>query len=139
MKNSVLFLVMFNLLNLTQAQDKWDINKPLEPFKNVTISTDEGTWMNLDVSPDGSQIVFDMLGDIYLMPISGGEAKLQRQLSAQLAQEETCLLDKWLKKDDPFNPWAFDIYSSPSKKSTLKPDWSSDLHRQQIHSHCRDE
>ena len=27
--------------------------------------------MNLDVSPDGKQIVFDLLGDIYVMPIDG--------------------------------------------------------------------
>ncbi|NIT57507.1 MAG: hypothetical protein GWN00_15145, partial [Aliifodinibius sp.] len=40
--------------------------------------TDEGTWMNLDVSPDGSQIVFDLLGDIYLLPIEGGQASLIR-------------------------------------------------------------
>ena len=30
--------------------------------------------MNLDVSPDGRWIAFDLLGDIYLMPITGGEA-----------------------------------------------------------------
>lgn len=30
--------------------------------------------MSLDVSPDGREIAFDMLGDIYVMPIGGGEA-----------------------------------------------------------------
>ncbi len=34
--------------------------------------------MNLDVSPDGKTIAFDMLGDIYTMPISGGTAKAIR-------------------------------------------------------------
>lgn len=59
---------------------KWDVANPAGQFnyKDVPLSTDEGTWMNLDVSPDGKQIVFDMLGDIYLMPISGGEAKVLR-------------------------------------------------------------
>ena len=28
--------------------------------------------MNVDVSPDGSRIAFDMLGDIYVLPIGGG-------------------------------------------------------------------
>jgi hypothetical protein len=37
-------------------------------------SVTEGTWMNLDVSPDGKTIAFDLLGDIYTMPISGGNA-----------------------------------------------------------------
>jgi Tol biopolymer transport system component len=40
----------------------------------VTFDTNEGTWMNLDVSPDGRQIVVDLLGDIYVMPIAGGTA-----------------------------------------------------------------
>ena len=31
--------------------------------------------MSLDVSPDGKEIVFDLLGDIYAMPIAGGEAR----------------------------------------------------------------
>jgi len=60
------------------AQDKWDVSQPPGEFKEIQISVDEGTWMNIDVSRDGSKIVFDLLGDIYLMPISGGEATLLR-------------------------------------------------------------
>ena len=30
--------------------------------------------MNVDVSPDGRRLVFDLLGDIYTMPIEGGQA-----------------------------------------------------------------
>jgi len=61
-----------------QKSDKWDVNTPALPFKEVTITTDEGTWISLDVSPDGQTIVFDMLGDIYSLPMAGGEAKLIR-------------------------------------------------------------
>ena len=56
---------------------KWDVNDPYTSdwnIKEVALNTDEGTWMNLDVSPDGKQIVFDLLGDIYLMPAIGGKA-----------------------------------------------------------------
>ena len=41
----------------------------------VPLDVDTGTWMSLDVSPDGKEIVFDLLGDIYVMPIAGGEAR----------------------------------------------------------------
>ena len=56
----------------------WDVSTPVLPFKEVTISTDEGTWMSVDISPDGSTLVFDLLGDIYTMPVSGGNATLIR-------------------------------------------------------------
>jgi tricorn protease-like protein len=47
---------------------------PLKPTRNVRFTTDEGTWMSLDVSPDGRTIVFDLVGDIYTVPIAGGRA-----------------------------------------------------------------
>lgn len=40
----------------------------------VTIQTDRGTWMNVDVSPDGKHLVFDHLGALYQLPIAGGRA-----------------------------------------------------------------
>ena len=52
---------------------KWDIEAPKgATIQQVAIQTDEGTWMDVDVSPDGSTIAFTLLGDIYTMPISGG-------------------------------------------------------------------
>ncbi|MDZ7606642.1 MAG: amidohydrolase family protein [Cyclobacteriaceae bacterium] len=59
--------------------EKWNVNNPVEPFSTTTIETSEGTWMNLDVSPDGKTIVFDMLGDIYSMPVEGGTARVLRE------------------------------------------------------------
>ena len=47
---------------------------PLETTRTVDFTTDEGTWLSLDVSPDGSQIVFDLMGDLYLLPMEGGDA-----------------------------------------------------------------
>src|SRR5881394_3659969 len=47
---------------------------PLNPTKPLKFTTDEGTWMSLDVSPDGRTIVFDLLGDVYTLPIEGGKA-----------------------------------------------------------------
>ena len=57
------------------AKKKWDVNNPPGEKINVPIDVRTGTWMSVDVSPDGKQIVFDVLGDLYLLPIAGGEAK----------------------------------------------------------------
>src|SRR5437868_8817181 len=47
---------------------------PMKPAETIKFTTNEGTWMSLDVSPDGKTIVFEMLGDIYTLPIEGGTA-----------------------------------------------------------------
>ena len=80
MKTTLLSILVCLLPFATWAQDKkdWDVSNPPGPFKEVAFITDEGTWMNLDVSPNGQTIVFDLLGDIYSMPIAGGKATLLR-------------------------------------------------------------
>src|ERR1700761_377362 len=60
----------------TSFAQKWSVENPPAPAKKVTITTDEGTWMDVDVSPDGKTVVFDLLGDIYSMPLAGGKATL---------------------------------------------------------------
>ena len=54
--------------------EKWDVMNPPGESREIDINVTEGTWMSLDVSPDGKTIAFDMLGDIYTMPITGGKA-----------------------------------------------------------------
>jgi imidazolonepropionase-like amidohydrolase/Tol biopolymer transport system component len=54
---------------------KWDVAAPPMSTRKVEIDVTEGTWMNVDVSPDGRTIAFDLLGDIYTLPITGGTAK----------------------------------------------------------------
>ena len=74
-------ILLVTCLSIAQKENTtWDVNKPGESFNYVThkFTTTQGTWMNLDVSPDGKTIVFDMLGDIYTMPIQGGNAKAIR-------------------------------------------------------------
>ena len=48
---------------------------PLKPARKIEFSTDQGTWLSLDVSPDGQTILFELVGDLYTIPITGGEAK----------------------------------------------------------------
>ncbi len=52
----------------------WSVNQPKGEFTQATIDVQSGTWMNIDISPDGQTLVFDLLGDIYTMPVTGGEA-----------------------------------------------------------------
>jgi imidazolonepropionase-like amidohydrolase/Tol biopolymer transport system component len=83
-----LFCAAFILSAIVQAQEpkkevKADTVKkekpkkkkdlPLEATRRVPIKTSEGTWMSLDVSPDGKTIAFDFMGDIFTMPIAGGK------------------------------------------------------------------
>ena len=56
------------------GDEKWDVMNPPGDKREIDINVTEGTWMSLDVSPDGKTIAFDMLGDIYTMPITGGKA-----------------------------------------------------------------
>src|SRR5437868_6265137 len=48
---------------------------PLKPDRTIEFTAEGGTWVSLDVSPDGKTILFDLLGDIYAVPIEGGDAK----------------------------------------------------------------
>lgn len=66
-----------------QAQDQDEVDEatellreglPLTPERTLSGSFTEGSWISLDVSPDGQTIVFDLLGDLYTMPFSGGQA-----------------------------------------------------------------
>ncbi|MBW3566625.1 MAG: amidohydrolase family protein [Proteobacteria bacterium] len=58
-----------------EEKPKWDVNNPPGPKTEAVIDVTEGTWMNLDISPDGKTIVFDLLGDIFTIPATGGDAK----------------------------------------------------------------
>lgn len=78
------FTLLLSLLPLMTpaAGPQWSVEKPPGVFSEVAISVTEGSWMSLDVSPDGKQLAFELLGDLYLLPIKGGIAE---QLTRGLA------------------------------------------------------
>lgn len=52
---------------------KWDVSAPAGmTIREIPIAVEEGSWMDVDVSPDGRTLAFALLGDIYTMPIAGG-------------------------------------------------------------------
>ncbi|WP_192822039.1 amidohydrolase family protein [Rufibacter sp. LB8] len=86
-KKSVLLLCTLGLLtepvlaqNAPAAQKdapKKDEKKdlPLVSDRKIDINTTEGSWLALDVHPDGSKLIFSLLGDLYLLPMTGGKAE----------------------------------------------------------------
>ena len=57
------------------AKKTWDVNAPPGERREIPLDVRSGTWMSVDVSADGAHVLFDLLGDIYELPIAGGEAK----------------------------------------------------------------
>ncbi len=52
-----------------------DVNAPRDDARKIAFDVSEGTWTSVDVSPDGGTLVFDLLGDLYSLPLAGGTAK----------------------------------------------------------------
>ena len=59
--------------------ESWDVTKPRGRTRKIDFSTDEGTRMSVDVSPDGRWLVFDLLAHVYRVPVEGGEAECLTQ------------------------------------------------------------
>ena len=57
------------------ADDDWDVTLARGETYEIDFETDEGTFMSVDVSPDGTYLVFDLLAHIYRVPVEGGEAE----------------------------------------------------------------
>ncbi len=66
----------FGALGAQETDEKLAENGDLtlEPTRTIAFTTSEGTYMDLDVSPDGRTIVFGLVGDIYTLSIDGGKA-----------------------------------------------------------------
>jgi Tol biopolymer transport system component/imidazolonepropionase-like amidohydrolase len=115
---------------------------PLEVAEVLEFEVDEGTWVSLDVSPDGKTLVFDLLGDIYTLPLEGGEAtrivggmsfESQPRFSPDgrtvaLLSDRSGVENLWLVDADGSNPRA--VTKDPSTKSgpqlMASPSWTAD-------------
>lgn len=57
-----------------KSSEPWFVDDPHGPADTLRFETDEATWMDVDVSPDGRTLLFGILGDLYTLPIGGGTA-----------------------------------------------------------------
>jgi Tol biopolymer transport system component len=62
-----------------KADGVWDVTQARGKTREIDFTTSEGTWMSVDVSPDGRWLVFDLLAQIYRLPVEGGEAQCLTQ------------------------------------------------------------
>ena len=109
----------------------------LGPMRTIEFDTDEGTWMNLDVSRDGKTIVFELLGDIYTVPVTGGDATLLAGGRAWDRQPRFSPDGQWIAyasdKDGTSNLWIMRADGSDAKQLTKEafsvvsqPVWAPD-------------
>ncbi|MCA9736957.1 MAG: PD40 domain-containing protein, partial [Gemmatimonadetes bacterium] len=110
---------------------------PLPAERSFTLDTDEGSWISLDVSPDGRTIAFDLLGDLYTVPIGGGDA---RRITSGLAFDAQPVYSpdgsKLLFVSDRSggqNLWTLELASGDTAQITkgndngwVSPEWTPD-------------
>ena len=141
MRNSLLVLVLMatGMVATHARQDakpeamsdakKWDVADPTGPTTPLAFDTSEGTWMNVDVSPDGTQIVFDLLGDVYLMPIGGGAAPARRLTSGPVFDMQPRFSPDGKRialtsdRDGLWNIWTMDVDGKDARQISRERRW----------------
>jgi imidazolonepropionase-like amidohydrolase/Tol biopolymer transport system component len=79
------FLSLVSASEQKAEAERWDITRATGPTSTVSFETTEGTWTNVDVSPDGRTVIFDVLGDLYTMPIEGSGSGTASRLTSGVA------------------------------------------------------
>lgn len=127
--------------------DDWDVENLEESFQQ-SIDVTEGTWITVDVSPDGQDVVFDLLGDLYMMPIGGADGSddqfpqkltsgvswdMQPTFSPDGRSIAFCSDRKGESKKSGWNIWIIDRSTGATRQVTNEtfrllhsPAWSPD-------------
>jgi Tol biopolymer transport system component len=110
---------------------------PLAPARSIDLDVDEGSWLSVDVSPDGRTVVFDLLGDLWSVPIGGGDAT---QLTSGMSFDGQPRLSpdgKWVAftsdRDGAENVWIMNLETKETRqitklrdKTMQSPEWTPD-------------
>jgi Tol biopolymer transport system component len=114
----------------------------LKTSETISFTTDEVTWGSLDVSPDGRTILFEVLGDLYTLPIEGGQAtRIMGGLSFEsqptyspdgktiaFLTDRTGTENLWIANADGSDPRAIskDTRTNDRPQIMLSPAWTPD-------------
>jgi len=101
---------------------------PLEgKTESLAFTTDEGSWLSLDVTPDGKTIVFDLLGDLYTLPVAGGVAS---RITSGLGFDSQPVVSpdgKWLAfisdRSGSNNLWVANVDGNDARKLSNDSQW----------------
>ena len=152
MKYKILSFLIFITLTLGAtplfAQDNGDDNEnndielshddlPLDAERSVHLQTNEATWLSLDVHPNGEKIIFEYMGDLYEMPIEGGDAnRLTRGMAFDTEPKYNPDGDKVVFISDRSggeNVWILDLETGETEQRTRgnnhrmqSPSWTPD-------------
>lgn len=139
LRYGVLILALFiaPLGGWTERSGSHTEDLPLKPTRTLNFTTDEGTWISTDVSPDGQTLVFDLLGDLYVLPIEGGKAKALTRGMAFDTQPRFSPDGRHIvfvsDRDGSENVWLMKTDGSSATKLTsgkdtvfISPEWTPD-------------
>ena len=122
---------------LKKEQAKKPKPLPLEAGRSFEFDLNEGSWIALDIRPDGQEIVFDFLGDLYTLPIAGGTATPITQGFPFDSQPRYSPDGKKIvyisDESGGENVWVYDLETEKKKQITKgnknpyqSPEWSPD-------------
>ena len=133
-------ILSFGLAGPTAQETEDSVDSPdlpLKPERTLSLDTDEGTWISADVSPDGGTVVFDLLGDLYTVPLAGGDATPLTEGMAYDGQPRYSPDGSQVvfvsDRDGAENVWRIDVETKSARQVTdtsvhnyESPDWLPD-------------
>ena len=129
--------LVFSALTRPSLAADWNVENTGQPSREVTFELTEGTWISVDVSPDGKMIAFDLLGDIFIMPASGGAARAIHRGAAMQRSPRFSPDGQWIAfvsdQNGADNIWISDIngmrartVTNETTRNVTGPAWRHD-------------
>lgn len=137
MRRALLAVTGFFVCVLCNAADK-EPDLPLTgKTETLSFTVTEGSWLSIDVSPDGEQLLFDLLGDLYRLPIDGGTAERITDGQGFDSQPQISPDGEWIAfisdRNGSDNLWVarFDgtmprMLSDEKQFGLISPNWTPD-------------